>query len=76
MHWFEAYRFYMDRSLFKDQSTVDPLTGITNRRTMDSMLAEWLANKIPHAIILLDLDHFKSVNDTYGHAIGDKVLQF
>lgn len=63
-------------SFFKDQSTVDPLTGITNRRTMDSMLAEWLANKIPHAIILLDLDHFKSVNDTYGHAIGDKVLQF
>lgn len=63
-------------SFFKDQSTVDPLTGITNRRTMDSMLAEWLASKVPHAIILLDLDHFKSVNDTYGHAVGDKVLQF
>lgn len=63
-------------SFFKDQSTVDPLTGITNRRTMDSMLAEWLASKVPHVIILLDLDHFKSVNDTYGHAVGDKVLQF
>ena len=63
-------------SFFKDQSTVDPLTGITNRRTMDSMLAEWLASKVPHVIILLDLDHFKSVNDTYGHAVGDKVLQY
>ncbi len=63
-------------TFFKDQSTVDPLTGVTNRRTMDAMLAEWLENKVPHAIILLDLDHFKSVNDTYGHAVGDKVLQF
>jgi len=63
-------------TFFKDQSTVDPLTGVTNRRTMDAMLAEWLENKVPHAIILLDLDHFKSVNDTFGHAVGDKVLQF
>jgi len=61
---------------FKDQSTTDPLTGVTNRRTMDAMLAEWQENKLPHAIIMLDLDHFKSVNDTYGHAVGDKVLQF
>lgn len=63
-------------TFFKDQSTVDPLTGVTNRRTMDALLTEWLAKKMPHAIILLDLDHFKSVNDTYGHAVGDKVLQF
>ena len=63
-------------SFFKDQSTIDPLTGVTNRRTMDALLAEWIANDIQHAIILLDLDHFKSVNDTYGHAVGDKVLKF
>lgn len=85
--YFEAYSLknalvrslsflHVQVSFFKDQSTVDPLTGITNRRTMDSMLAEWLASKVPHVIILLDLDHFKSVNDTYGHAVGDKVLQF
>lgn len=63
-------------SFFKDQSITDPLTGVTNRRTMDALLAEWTANDLPHAIILLDLDHFKSVNDTYGHAVGDKVLKF
>ena len=63
-------------SFFKDQSTTDPLTGVTNRRTMDGLLAEWTDNNLPHAIILLDLDHFKSVNDTYGHAVGDKVLKF
>jgi len=85
--YFEAYslKSVLIRSLsflhgqvmfFKDQSTTDPLTGVTNRRTMDAMLAEWQENKLPHAIIMLDLDHFKSVNDTYGHAVGDKVLQF
>ena len=63
-------------SFFKDQSTTDPLTGLTNRRTMDTLLAEWTQSKLPHAIILVDLDHFKSVNDTYGHAVGDKVLKF
>ena len=63
-------------SYFKDQSITDPLTGLTNRRTMDALLAEWIDNKVPHSIILLDLDHFKSVNDTYGHAVGDKVLKF
>lgn len=63
-------------SYFKDQSTTDPLTGVTNRRTMDAMLEEWHKNHMLHSIILLDLDHFKSVNDTYGHAVGDKVLQY
>lgn len=63
-------------SFFKDQSITDPLTGVTNRRTMDALLAEWTDKKIPHSIILLDLDHFKSINDTYGHAVGDKVLKF
>lgn len=63
-------------SYFKDQSTTDPLTGVTNRRTMDAMLSEWHKKHMMHSIILLDLDHFKSVNDTYGHAVGDKVLQF
>lgn len=48
----------------------DPLTGLPNRRGFDARVPE----RAPGAILFLDLDHFKKVNDTYGHAIGDDVL--
>jgi diguanylate cyclase (GGDEF)-like protein len=58
---------------------VDPLTGIANRR---SFLADGIemakrnaASPCPAAVLLLDLDHFKSINDRFGHAVGDRVLQ-
>ena len=54
----------------------DPLTGLPNRRhaerTIDAALAE--AGNAPVAVLLLDLNRFKSVNDLYGHAAGDKLL--
>jgi diguanylate cyclase (GGDEF)-like protein len=57
---------------------VDPLTGIANRRAFlhdASLLAKrHIANPRPVAILLIDLDHFKSINDRFGHAIGDRVL--
>jgi diguanylate cyclase (GGDEF)-like protein len=57
----------------------DALTGLSNRRYFDDALQEYLTAfaKIdkPLGMIILDLDHFKSVNDTYGHAIGDEVLR-
>jgi diguanylate cyclase (GGDEF)-like protein/PAS domain S-box-containing protein len=57
---------------------IDALTGISNRRYFDAHLAAILAD--PRAIarvglITLDIDHFKAINDTYGHAAGDTVLQ-
>jgi diguanylate cyclase (GGDEF)-like protein len=56
----------------------DGLTGLVNRRTMDTRLEEALARAdrtgAPLAVILSDIDHFKSVNDTYGHQVGDDVL--
>lgn len=58
-----------------DQLVLDPLTGIINRRGIDEVLDEWVINDVPHAIIMLDLDYFKSVNDTYGHTVGDEVLK-
>lgn len=61
---------------FQNQAVIDPLTGLTNRRTMDEVLGNWHKNEIDYAIIMLDLDHFKRVNDTYGHAVGDQVLQY
>lgn len=58
---------------------LDPLTGIGNRRMahtrLDSAQKEWEEHNIPLAALLIDIDHFKRVNDTYGHANGDKVLR-
>jgi len=65
--------------LHKTASLVDPLTGIPNRRAFlegAGVMARRLAdNPQPAAVLLVDLDHFKSVNDSFGHALGDRVLQ-
>ena len=57
----------------------DPLTGFLNRRALlvsgQRMIAEAAADKRDVALFLLDLDHFKTVNDIHGHAAGDRVLQ-
>lgn len=58
-----------------DQLKLDSLTGIPNRRSMDQVLNKLIAEKVPHAILLIDLDDFKKVNDTYGHTVGDEVLK-
>lgn len=58
------------------QSTTDPLTGLANRRFMDETIKKWGDKNIPYALTLIDVDRFKLVNDTYGHAIGDDVLKF
>ena len=58
-------------------ANTDPLTGMSNRRALDEQI-QTLAAKNPdaeHAVIVLDLDEFKAINDTYGHPIGDVVLQ-
>ncbi len=56
----------------------DPLTGLDNRRAFDRRLTEWVAHarrrNTDLTCLFLDLDHFKPVNDTYGHAFGDRVL--
>ena len=65
--------------LHKTASLVDPLTGIANRRAFlegAAVMARRIdADPRPAAVLLVDLDHFKSINDTFGHALGDRVLQ-
>ena len=56
----------------------DPLTGLANRRTFETFLHAELTNTSRvggTALLLIDLDHFKSINDRYGHQVGDKCLQ-
>ncbi len=64
--------------LMESQATTDPLTGIANRRRVDEELLRQVARarryRQPFAAVLADLDHFKAVNDTYGHDVGDEVL--
>src|SRR5690348_957757 len=63
----------------KTAAMVDPLTGIANRRAfLDAgadLMKRQIVNRRPGAVLLIDLDHFKSINDRFGHAIGDRVLQ-
>lgn len=55
-------------------SAVDPLTGLFNRHKMDAVLRSQLAP--PASLILIDIDHFKMINDTWGHGTGDEILGF
>ena len=63
----------------KTASLIDPLTGIANRRAFlqdaEVQLKCQATEPRPMAVLLLDLDNFKSINDRFGHAIGDRVLQ-
>lgn len=52
----------------------DGLTGLANRRSLDTQLDRWTAERGAFAVALLDIDHFKRVNDTYSHQVGDAVL--
>ena len=59
----------------EEQAFTDTLTGLKNRRALDHVLARLRMDGISFGLVHLDLDYFKQVNDTYGHAAGDEVLQ-
>lgn len=59
----------------EEQAYTDTLTGLKNRRAMDHLLGHLISMKVSFALMHLDLDYFKSVNDRLGHAAGDYVLQ-
>ena len=65
-------------SALEELATLDALTGVLNRREFfilaEKEVQSTLQNQQPSSIIMLDVDHFKTVNDDYGHAIGDQVL--
>lgn len=59
----------------RDETFTDQLTGLVNRRGMDRQTAAWEAAQRPFSVLLLDVDHFKHINDAHGHDVGDKVLR-
>ncbi|AHJ12126.1 putative diguanylate cyclase [Sulfurospirillum multivorans DSM 12446] len=67
-----------DMAILQHESITDALTGLKNRRYFDQRMSEEVAlslrHKLPLSLMLLDVDHFKKINDTYGHQIGDEVL--
>lgn len=71
----ELLRLYEEAS---HKANTDPLTGLNNRRSVESYLERSFEDarnyNLPFCVIMLDIDHFKSVNDTYGHAAGDMVI--
>lgn len=63
----------------RSEALTDPLTGLANRRAFSEQLADGLAgaaaNDTPLSLLMLDIDHFKTFNDTYGHQLGDEVIR-
>jgi len=68
-----------DLAALQERAVVDALTGLRNRGAFDERLEEeqqrFLRYRHPAALVVLDIDHFKQVNDTYGHEAGDDVLR-
>jgi diguanylate cyclase (GGDEF)-like protein len=57
------------------QASTDGLTGLANRRSLEATAEELIASNRPFALAIADLDHFKELNDTYGHEAGDRALR-
>lgn len=72
----DHYRLYRENT---ELATYDDLTGLFNRRAWESrtspLLARAMREREPLALLLLDIDHFKTINDTWGHLAGDEVLR-
>ncbi len=56
-------------------ATYDALTGVANRKQYKETIAEWIASKTPFSLLFIDLNKFKTINDTHGHQAGDEVLK-
>lgn len=69
----EALRQELD--VARHDATKDALTGLANRRALDMELERLTQQAEPYLVAICDIDRFKSVNDRYGHAVGDRVLK-
>ncbi|MBV2129015.1 GGDEF domain-containing protein [Arsukibacterium indicum] len=69
----------IEKDNFAQMALYDPLTGVLNRRGLSDALMDRLQNEeselSPWSIVFMDIDHFKNINDKYGHAVGDQVIE-
>ena len=75
----EIERLRDDLVRARDEARTDSLTGVLNRKGFDRQLAKLVAEPpeqgSSHCLVMLDIDHFKQVNDKHGHVVGDRVIQ-
>ncbi|CAM3672071.1 sensor domain-containing diguanylate cyclase [Cohnella lubricantis] len=62
--------------VYSRQARTDVLTGLRNRRRMEAIVEDWASQRVPFSVIMIDIDHFKQVNDTFGHQNGDETLRY
>lgn len=68
-----TYRTRLAQS--EERESIDPLTGLANRREIDSLIEERIRWRQEFCLVILDLNGFKKINDTYGHVAGDDLLR-
>jgi diguanylate cyclase (GGDEF)-like protein len=68
-------RLQIARRAAEQQAQTDPLTGVRNRRALEGELHRLIEEGLPFGLMVIDLDFFKAINDTMGHAAGDHVLK-
>ena len=70
----------LEKISFQEQTNIDPLTNLYNRRWLSIQLPRLIKRSAisnePLSVLMIDIDHFKQINDNYGHLTGDKVLKF
>ena len=64
----------MQINQLKEEAATDPLTGALNRRSLQLLLDQFEQKQVLFSVLAVDIDHFKKVNDTFGHPAGDKAL--
>jgi diguanylate cyclase (GGDEF)-like protein len=68
-----AYRVRLEEA--QELASQDPLTGLYNRREMEARLGTRVNSQNPFCVVIIDLDHFKQINDRHGHLVGDELLR-
>ena len=75
-HVSQQCKFFEYHSIIEADRNVDSLTGLLNRRALEESFTQRQQSQPKVAVIMVDLDHFKKVNDTFGHAAGDQALTY